>query len=91
MFTSNSRYYNVPVYQFTRADGRAVSVIQFPVRRQPTVIGYHRREAGQRLDLIASYYLKDPTAFWRLCDANDALSPHALVARALIGIPRQER
>ena len=89
MFTPNSRYYNTPQYQFQTAGGRQVSVVQFPVRKPPALLGYHRREEGQRLDLIAAYYLKDPTAFWRICDANAATSPHALEKHALIGIPAQ--
>lgn len=91
MFTSNSRYYHTPVYQFELVDGRQVTVVQFPVRTRPPLIGFHRREEGQRLDLLAAYYLKDPTAFWRICDANAALSPHALAVHPLIGIPGQGR
>ena len=46
-----------------------------PPCRAASLIGFHRRLKGQRLDLIASRYLADPTAFWRLCDANNALAP----------------
>jgi hypothetical protein len=91
MFTPNSRYAHVPVYRITGAAGREVSVVQFPIRRKPALIGFHRREEGQRLDLLASFYLKDATMFWRLCDANGAVSPHSLAAHAHVGIPRQER
>jgi hypothetical protein len=89
MFTSNSRYYNTPQFTFETADGREVSVVCFPIRNRPALIGYHRREEGQRLDLVAAFYLKDATRFWRLCDANAAISPHALETHALIGIPVQ--
>ena len=91
MFTPNSRYYNAPVYRITAAGGREISAVQFPIRRTPALIGFHRLEEGQRLDLLASFYLKDATLFWRVCDANGAVSPHALAAHALIGIPRLER
>ena len=91
MFASNSRYYNAPVYSFERADGSVVSVVRTIARKRPAIIGYHRREEGQRLDLIAAYYLKDPTAFWRICDTSEALSPHALAARSLIAIPGEGR
>jgi hypothetical protein len=60
-------------------------------RPRPALLGYHRRAEGQRLDLLAAHYLKDPTAFWRICDANDARSPHALVTHPLIGVPAPER
>ena len=91
MFTPNSRYADAPTYDLTLPDGRKVTALVFPGPRRPPLLGYHRREEGQRLDLLAAHYLKDPTAFWRICDANGALSPHALAVHALIGIPRQER
>jgi hypothetical protein len=91
MFAPNSRYYTVPVDQLTLADRSRVSVVRFPVRTPPALIGYHRREEGQRLDLMAGFYLKDATAFWRICDANQALSPHALAVHSLIGIPGEKR
>jgi hypothetical protein len=51
--------------------------------------GFHARKQGQRLDHIAARYLGDATAFWRLCDANGSLSPDALGARDLVGIPKK--
>jgi hypothetical protein len=91
MFAPNSRYYNALVDRLTLADGSQVNVVRFPARTPPALIGYHRREEGQRLDLLAAYYLKDATAFWRICDANQALSPHALAVHSLIGIPGEKR
>jgi len=34
--------------------------------------------AGERLDQITARFLNDPEQFWRICDANDALSPGEL-------------
>ena len=45
--------------------------------------------SDERIDLLAARYLKEPTGFWRLCDANSSFSPDALIARALIGIPSE--
>ncbi len=87
MFFSGSRYANAGAYTFTRADGSIVSLTRLPRPLTNPVIGYHRRQLGQRLDLIAYHYLSDATAFWRLCDANNAIVPDALAARDLIGIP----
>jgi len=39
--------------------------------------------------LIAFRFLADPTAFWYLCDANNAMVPDALAAHKLIGIPNR--
>jgi hypothetical protein len=35
---------------------------------------------GDRLDNLAARYLGDPEQSWRLCDANRAMQPEALVA-----------
>ena len=44
-----------------------------------TPFAWHRVAADDRLDLLASRYLGDPAAFWRICDANLALDPDELV------------
>ncbi len=91
MFSERSRYKDAPTDQVTLADGRTATAVRFPARPRPPLLGYHRRLDGQRLDHVASFYLKDAAAFWRLCDANGATSPHALAAHELVGVPRKER
>ena len=72
----------------TRPDGKVVAVLRPPLPGPAVVRGYcQRRAVSHRLDLIANFYLQDATAFWKLCDANDAVVPDALSARDLIGIP----
>lgn len=89
MFFPGSRYQNAGTYTVTGADGATVSVTKIPLPSQAPLRGFHRRLAGERLDLIAWRYLADATTFWRLCDASTALVPDALAARDLIGIPTQ--
>jgi hypothetical protein len=91
MFFPGSRYEKAGTYIATKSDGTTVTVTRIPLPSQSRLVGYHRREAGQRLDLIAAQYLKDATTFWRLCDANDALVPDALAVRELVAIPVKER
>jgi len=91
MFNPNSRYYNSPTDTVTLADGTSVSLVRFTARSSPALMGYHQRLTGQRLDLIANFYFKDPTTFWKLCDANGTIVPDTLASRDLIGIPRKER
>lgn len=91
MFADRSRYAKQPVDVTKLPDGRQTQLVRFPIRARPILLGYHRRLEEQRLDHIAAFYLTDPNAFWRLCDANGALSPHALAVHALIGIPPRER
>jgi hypothetical protein len=88
MFASSSRYAQQQTYTVTTADGRVVTAVQLPLPQTLILAGYHPRGEGDRLDLLAARYLKDATAFWRLCDANNAPAPDALAARPLIGIPK---
>jgi hypothetical protein len=87
MFSSNSRYHGLATYTVTLANGRTVTATTLPVSQRGALLGYHPRIEGDRLDLLAARYLKDPTFSWRLCDNNDSFSPDALAARPLIGIP----
>jgi len=88
MFTQNSRYSGLATYIVTMPDGRVVTATRLPLPNPLALAGFHRRIAGDRLDLLAARYLKDPTYFWRICDSNNAPVPDALNARELIGIPR---
>lgn len=87
MFSPNSRYASLPTYTVTKPDGTEMRAVKLPLPKQRSLLGYHRRLEGQRLDLIANRYLKDATGFWQLCDANNAMVPDALASRDLIGIP----
>ena len=87
MFFPNSRYAKVGTYTATTANGKQVVATRIPRPLTTPLVGFHRRLQGQRLDLIASHYLTDATAFWRLCDANDAIVPDVLAAAELVGVP----
>jgi hypothetical protein len=87
MFFPGSRYETTGTYTVTLPNGKTVRATKLPLPRSTSLLGYHRRLEGQRLDLIANRYLKDPNAFWQLCDVNDAIVPDALAARDLVGIP----
>lgn len=54
------------------------------------ILGEHRKKDHQRLDHIAHHYLDDPAAFWRLCEANDAIVPDALARRSILAIPTKK-
>jgi hypothetical protein len=88
MFSAGSRYSSAgQPYQVTLPDGSQVLAIPIPVRQAPAVLGYHPNSSTDRLDLLAFKYLDDATAFWRICDANDAMVAGTLAARSLIAIP----
>lgn len=82
-FASTSRYYGIATTQLTQADGRTVVYVQR--RFLPAVENFAPLQiisvaAGDRLDNMAAHYIGDPQQFWRLCDANGAMVPEALVA-----------
>ncbi len=88
MFSAGSRYAAAgPPYQVTLPDGSQVLATPVPVRQPPPLLGYHPSTSSDRLDLLAFKYLDDATAFWRICDANDAMVAGTLAARPLIAIP----
>jgi hypothetical protein len=91
MFFPGSRYHNLGSYSITRRDGKTLRVTRLPLATRARVIGFHRRLEEQRLDHIASHYLADATAFWRLCDANGTIVPDTLAAAPLVGIPAAEK
>ena len=87
MFTSDSRYAKQSVYAVTLASGAQVSVVAPAAADPAPIVGFASHSGQGRLDLVAAQYLNAPTAFWRLCDANNSMIAAALAARALIGIP----
>jgi hypothetical protein len=87
MFFPGSRYAAMPTYSLTRPDGSTVSAVSIPLPGTAVAQGYYRRQGGARLDQIAYRYLGDPTGFWRLCDANNAVVSDALANADLVGIP----
>lgn len=89
MFFPGSRYEKLESYEVVRR-GRSVAATRLPLPLSRPLRGLHRRLQGQRLDLIASRYLKDATTFWRLCDASGTVAPDALATRELVAIPTKE-
>jgi hypothetical protein len=87
MFASNSRYYSLVTYTVTMPNGAVVIATRSALPNPLALAGYHRRVTGDRLDLLAARFLKDPTFFWKICDSNNAPAPDALAASDLVGIP----
>jgi hypothetical protein len=81
-----SRYDGVETAALQVPDGaRGQREVRYLRRRTPAdpatarVLAVHRVGADDRLDLVTARYLGDPSAFWRVADANAALDPDALV------------
>jgi hypothetical protein len=82
-FPATSRYYGIATAQLTQSDGRTVTYVRrrfLPPPENFAVLQMVTITAGDRLDNLAARYLGDPEQAWRLCDANRAMQPEALVA-----------
>lgn len=81
MFCMGSRYYSLPLLKWEANDGNAVGYVSrrfLPAGDQFDLLLEHRVSEGERLDTITAQYLDDPEQFWRICDANEAMSPFDL-------------
>jgi hypothetical protein len=81
-FPPTSRYYSLAINTLTRADGEPVPYLArrfLPLSERFALLRVHPVTDGERLDLIAAAELGDPEAYWRICDANDAMRPDDLV------------
>jgi hypothetical protein len=81
LFASNSRYFRVATKTIEISRGRAVAYVGrrfLPPSGSLQKIQDYTVTDGVRLDTIASRFMGDPTVFWRLCDANDAMRPEEL-------------
>ena len=82
MFDLTSRYYNLEQATFQRADGEEVRYVRRrfcpPGEALPTLVEVVVSD-GDRLDLLTARSLGDPLQFWRVADANNALSPFDLM------------
>lgn len=80
-FSPTSRYFRVPARTLMLPDGRTVVYLQrrfVPPPERFALLVEHTVAEQERLDAIAAHYLDDPEAFWRICDANNAIDPHEL-------------
>ncbi|MDI3560163.1 LysM domain-containing protein [Bradyrhizobium sp. Arg816] len=90
-----SRYYGLMVLKLNASSDHAIAYLArrfVPPADVFTLLRTHTAVEGERMDLIAARELGDPGAFWRICDANDAMRPDDLTAvpgRTLrIGLPK---
>ena len=87
-----SRYYTLETATMTTPDGKQVSYLRrrfLPRGRDLPLLVEATVQQGDRLDLITARTLGDPTQFWRMADANDAMNPLELTdeAGAVLKVP----
>jgi hypothetical protein len=76
MFDHTSRYYSIETATVDLSDGRVVSYVRrrfLPSGSDMPLLAEVGVTPGERVDLVAHRTLGDPLAFWRICDANDAM------------------
>jgi hypothetical protein len=88
VFDEKSRYVRHAAWT-TAIDRRGRTVACVTPAEVPDLpeLGFHRRREGQRLDHLAAHYLGDPAGFWRIAEANGAMTAEAALERPLVRIP----
>jgi hypothetical protein len=82
-FAPNSRYYPIATSSYVTANGTTVNYVQrrfVPQASSFYLLQMHTVMQGERLDNITNQYIGNPTMFWQLCDANNAIDPAELTA-----------
>lgn len=85
MFDNNSRYRDLPVATSTDAHGHSHAWVTLRIVADPPATLAYQVKTHERLDLLAARAYADPTAWWRIPDANlDRVTalPHVLVDAA---------
>ena len=82
LFPMTSRYYGTGTGVLAAGDRQVPYLLRrfLPSAAEFTVVRVHVVLDGDRLDTIAAATLGDPLAFWRICDANNAMRPEDLTA-----------
>jgi len=81
MFDPSSRYAQLPTLTWTSPSDEKLSYVSRRFLPQPDeydLLLQHTVTDSDRLDNITAQYLDDPTQFWRVADANSAMSPFDL-------------
>lgn len=81
MFSTPGRYHNVEMAEYETPAGKKIIYLRrrfLPLPDKFELLQEHIVTEGERLDHITAHYLGDPTQFWRICDANNAMRPEEL-------------
>lgn len=91
MFDPKSRYVKMTPYTVQDRRGREVTVVPVPPAPNEELLGIHALREGERVDHLATKYLKDPAGYWRIAEKNDVMLPEALTEMPEIEIPTKPR
>lgn len=79
MFFKGSRYEKVEDYKFKRSDGSEVLLKKKRTMKEPGSRMIHTVQEGERTDILAHRYYRDPLKFWKLADGNSEVNPEDLL------------
>lgn len=79
MFFKGSRYEKVDDYSCKRIDGSEVVLKKKRPIPESKARLIHTVQEGERTDLIANRYYRDPLKFWMLADGNSKMNPEGLM------------
>jgi hypothetical protein len=83
MFDHTSRYAGLEIATIVEPGGRTVSYVRrrfLPQGADLPLLAETTVAQGERIEVVAHRTLGDALAYWRVCDANDAMDPQALTA-----------
>ncbi len=80
MFYKGSRYEKVGDAQHTDAQGRVIKYKKIRFIPSTPARFNHLVRQGDRTDLLAYRYYRDPLKFWHIADANDVMQAEELTA-----------
>ncbi len=89
LFDRLSRYVKPALLPYSVVDvrGRVVTALPTPEPPQEVSVGLHVRKQGESLDQLASAFLADPHAYWRIAELNQVILPDALSELDVLSIP----
>lgn len=94
MFDHTSRYAPLDTATLTTAGGGVVTYVRrrfLPQGESLPLLAEVAVAPGDRIDLLSNRVYGDPLAFWRICDANDAMDPLAMLDEAAADPSRRLR
>ena len=87
LFDPKSRYAKLDSVLTKDARGRVVEAIPPAPTLDQAERGIHLRKQGERPDHLAALYLNDAAGYWRLGEANDAMTAEVLSELREVIIP----
>ena len=82
MFDHLSRYANIETTTLALPDGRMVAYVRrrfLPQGNRLALLAEVSVTPTERIDSVSNRTLGDPLAFWRICDANNAMDPQTML------------